>query len=899
MGIRACILPNPAIATFGPASSETKGRKLGTDGSVSYMDRRPLSADENKFVRAVFEFYRAKMEGPRVRMVERQLVREMEHVDQVIAALRKKRLVPSSMEDVVQLPASVLKEMPGLEEPFDVLVRSLPILYDTYLKAAERPELSSEALQRLGWSTNDIRRLGRILKEQHLLSGSGSYSPDMETWQMEVRPAIRHLHTAKSAREYFERAANLEGNASRPQTEPKSTLPLLESSTVSVHAIEDGPISTGDDDRLNFKPYAEALASLISHPVTKPPLVVAINGEWGIGKSSLARMVQEILDRTPIAGSKPHLTTWFNAWMHDDADHLEAALLAHVARAVHKSEPTPWPIRRPLPISLLTLEERRTRLLLIPLAVLVIAACFLPVLLPIPAIAAYLGLSSPENFVGLALAMGGVVIVLIVRGIPVLQSLTAYVWGPELQAKIGGIAKTRSELHRFLDDRLDAKMRLVIFIDDLDRCNHHQALRLLESLNQLLAHSRIIVVLMADLEKVAAQVAAARPEYQAELGYNHEEGRAYLEKIIQLQFDVPRQPRMHLRKFFANLVEPEPPAKDDGRRVRSQLKQWWKSVRREWRALAWLDYNVSLRNPIRFSRDRPLGSLIGWLAYEAGWFIGAILAQTRWTWLPRVARPSFVPPPKWGRIGLRALVWALLLIAYSGAVYWLLGQFLADSPAIRGIALLILLFPVWIWLMILPYGIPAALVIGTMAGLAVRRGIFATRNETKPPVDVKDQQASILIGQIRADLDRNKRFRDLNDSQTMERATNQAIAFFDSRPRFVKRALNRLRLVLFIAKERGILKPHGPISPEAAGKWVVFAERWPDVYKLVIGRPELLGELETGDVGVSSIVSSKRAEELSAFLQTGPSLGSVAYNLSHFEANTDLSGNTALKTGGV
>lgn len=846
-----------------------------------------LTPEETKFVEVVFKDYCSNFEWPKLRTVERQLVRQMD-VEKVIEGLSKKGIAPRGMEDRVQLPASILQHMEGLEEPFAPLVRALPRLHDAYMNGPEKPELSSKDLAKQGWTTPELRRLGSLLREQHLVSGSGSYSQDSSEWQMEIKPAIRQFHDARNAQDYFERVANLEGRRGRT-LDLADELPGVPIPAVSVHAIEDGPIETADADRLNFKPYAEALASLVSHPTTKPPLVLSVNGEWGIGKSSLGKMVKEIVDRTPVgSGTKPHLTTWFNAWMHDDADHLDAAMLAHTARAVQRSNEKTWPLRRPLPTALLTASERRKRLLLAPLATLVVIALLLPMGLLFPGVASEVGVSKPENLVGTVVLLAGIAVLLVVRGIPVLQSLTDYVWGPELQAKTGGIARTRSELHNFLEEGLPEKARLVVFVDDLDRCKPEQALRVLEALNQLLAHPRVIVVLMADLDKVAAQVFRARLEQTLIADVTPNEalrfGRDYLEKIVQLQFDVPVQPIGNVRQLFGSLIKVEAPTREASGALKNRLTQWWRSFVRGWRQMTWLDYNVGPKNPTKWNGQRPIRSAMHWLVMEAAWFIGAVMAQVRWLILPRVARSSFAQPPRWSRIAFRILLWLSIWTFYFMGVFWMTQTVAAsEDPRFESLLIILLLSPAMIWWLPFLYGIPAAIVVGATAGIAVRRGIAVSKNASEPLPELKDQHATELIKQIRSDLDRNRRFRDLNDSEAMEQAIGQALVFFDGRPRFVKRALNRLRLTLFVAQERGILAPTGPVSPQAVGKWIVLSERWPDVYRAVCRHPDLMAQIEGGNEQALENAPALEQADFNDFLNKSPRLGPVAYSLSRFD----------------
>lgn len=94
----------------------------------------------------------------------------------------------------------------------------------------------------------------------------------------------------------------------------------------------DAPRSSFSDDRINTAPRVLALSRVLRNERTRPPLVVAVDGEWGEGKSSLMRMLQSDL------GYHGARTAWFNAWHHQTDEHLLAALLDTIRREL----PTSW-----------------------------------------------------------------------------------------------------------------------------------------------------------------------------------------------------------------------------------------------------------------------------------------------------------------------------------------------------------------------------------------------------------------------------------------------------------------------------------------------------------------------------------------------------------------------------
>ncbi|RYH64183.1 MAG: hypothetical protein EON54_06825 [Alcaligenaceae bacterium] len=98
------------------------------------------------------------------------------------------------------------------------------------------------------------------------------------------------------------------------------------------HAIADEPLSSAEQDRLNFIPIVDALAAFLRHEATRPPLTIAVTAPWGRGKSSFMRLLRKRLARRGAPA------VWFNAWHHQKEPVLLAALLSSV---VAQSVP-PW-----------------------------------------------------------------------------------------------------------------------------------------------------------------------------------------------------------------------------------------------------------------------------------------------------------------------------------------------------------------------------------------------------------------------------------------------------------------------------------------------------------------------------------------------------------------------------
>jgi len=97
-------------------------------------------------------------------------------------------------------------------------------------------------------------------------------------------------------------------------------------SGVKTSAYSDVPVRSAKDDALGFSKYVQAVADFLLDPDTVPPLTMSIEGEWGSGKSSFLRQLEEKLK----AFGQP--TIFFNAWRHDKDESLWAGFALECIR---------------------------------------------------------------------------------------------------------------------------------------------------------------------------------------------------------------------------------------------------------------------------------------------------------------------------------------------------------------------------------------------------------------------------------------------------------------------------------------------------------------------------------------------------------------------------------------
>src|SRR3954453_6463972 len=83
-----------------------------------------------------------------------------------------------------------------------------------------------------------------------------------------------------------------------------------------------------DRPRLGFDVYADAFAQIVEH--SQPQFAIGIFGDWGSGKTTLMRAIEQRIRAKPDL----MLPVWFNAWRYEREEHLIVPLLDNLREAL-------------------------------------------------------------------------------------------------------------------------------------------------------------------------------------------------------------------------------------------------------------------------------------------------------------------------------------------------------------------------------------------------------------------------------------------------------------------------------------------------------------------------------------------------------------------------------------
>lgn len=243
-------------------------------------------------------------------------------------------------------------------------------------------------------------------------------------------------------------------------------------------------------DGLGFETYARVLGNAALG--TQGPFTIGIFGEWGTGKTSLMRLMQSNLKK-----NKNVITVWFNAWRYEKEEHPIVPLLATIIRELQ--------LNRTFSQSL-TNQGRE-------------------LLNALRAVAYGFSAKSTVKVPGLAEIEASFVAKEMVDRAESLSN------DPLLGRSLYYEAFERLSATKIGDDR-----KIVVFVDDLDRCFPDLAIKLLESIKLVLSQSGFVFVLGVARTVIEGYL---QHRYQKEYGLETFEGEFYLDKIVQLPFHIP------------------------------------------------------------------------------------------------------------------------------------------------------------------------------------------------------------------------------------------------------------------------------------------------------------------------------------------------------------------------
>ncbi|MCY4127823.1 MAG: P-loop NTPase fold protein [Gammaproteobacteria bacterium] len=268
--------------------------------------------------------------------------------------------------------------------------------------------------------------------------------------------------------------------------------------------LKDQPIEKFEQESLGLGEYAEVLTEFIQGCDT--PLTIALQGDWGSGKTSLMRLIRDALINR--SEKQRYFTVWFNTWQYSQFNMSETLALSMISKITDE----------------LVDNQNAVRAHKVKQAIKTTAR---------------MAVIGGASFVGQA-------------------DLVKEVWGIGEQGAsksssndaARALEAIKSELAKIVGERTTGPVeKIVVFIDDLDRLIPEKAVELLEAMKVFLDIDKCVFIIACDYSVVTAGLKAKFGIAEGEL-----KGKSFFDKIIQVPFKMPTR-RYQVDQYIHRLLD--------------------------------------------------------------------------------------------------------------------------------------------------------------------------------------------------------------------------------------------------------------------------------------------------------------------------------------------------------
>lgn len=319
------------------------------------------------------------------------------------------------------------------------------------------------------------------------------------------------------------------------------------------------------EDLLGFNVHADLLIDIINDESVLP-ITIGVFGDWGSGKSSILQIVKNEFDKDD---DKDSLCIYFNGWTFEGYDDAKAALLNSILKELEDNKKIPDAIKD-------TIKEKAKKLW--KSIDWMRGAGMVMKNVALPAVTAYFtgGLSLVPFAIQKLAEWGNNPEIIIKKlqsdeGKEIFKSFIK-----EGKENDKNITNAVAEFRKDFSELLDATnfKRLVVIIDDLDRCSPERIIENLEAIKLFLNVPKTAFVIGADPRIVKY---AIEYKYKNNKEIEDDNNRIiidYLEKLIQLPYSLPRLSESEVETYISMLICKKEIGDDKFKKVLDEFKKY-------------------------------------------------------------------------------------------------------------------------------------------------------------------------------------------------------------------------------------------------------------------------------------------------------------------------------------
>lgn len=310
------------------------------------------------------------------------------------------------------------------------------------------------------------------------------------------------------------------------------TQPVSQNSEKTTDYFRDRALDTKDEDKFKHLHYVEVLKDILLKSET--PINIGLYGKWGVGKSSIVHMLKEAIDKTEELKKFKYveIDAWGLSGVSLQQEILEETniQLGKKAYKQNEIEDELYNVQQVdiYDFSIITKSWKSRK--------------FLGVCLPIVVISILIAFGSDTDLVTKISAIG------LSSILALLFPLTRLFVGTSKRIIPRATSSLKfKEIYKKITDESGEK--IVVVIDNLDRCNDEIAVELLGLIQTFMVKKNCINILTCDDEAIITHLRNVKGEQ-----YTDKDGNEFLSKFFQVTLRIPPFIGENLEKYTEDLM---------------------------------------------------------------------------------------------------------------------------------------------------------------------------------------------------------------------------------------------------------------------------------------------------------------------------------------------------------